>query len=117
MSSKRFIPWFFVLAVVVVAAAFAWLFATRHSLAGDASPLSARTDKAAPSPEVAIQDGKTIDFSTGKPVVKNSADEKAIIDAAVKEMDAAAKDVSFAPNSSPGQEKKPADPTTLPPKP
>lgn len=46
-------------------------------------------------PEVAIQDRKTIDFSSGQPVVKDSANEQAIIDAAVKEMDDAMKDVTF----------------------
>lgn len=46
-------------------------------------------------PEVAIQDGKTIDFSSGRAVVKDSAKEKASIDKAVKEMEEAAKTVSF----------------------
>jgi hypothetical protein len=51
------------------------------------------------NPPMAIQDNATIDFSSGKPVVKDSAQEKAIIDAAVKEMDDAVKDVVFAPTS------------------
>jgi hypothetical protein len=51
-------------------------------------------------PEVAIQDGKTIDFSSGRAVVKDSAKEKAAIDKAVKEMEEASKAVSF---SSPAQ--------------
>lgn len=109
-------PWFLVLAVAL-ASAVAWLLVTKHPLSGNAAQISARADKAAPLPEVEIQDGKTIDFSTGKPVVKNSAEEQAIIDAAVKEMDAAAKDVSFGPTASPAPEKKPADGATLPPKP
>jgi hypothetical protein len=46
-------------------------------------------------PEVAIQDGKTIDFSSGKPVVKDTAKEKASIDKSVKEMEEATKGVSF----------------------
>lgn len=48
-------------------------------------------------PPVTIQDGQTIDFSSGKAVVKQSPQEKAIIDAAVKEMDEAAKGVRFGP--------------------
>jgi hypothetical protein len=44
---------------------------------------------------VPIQDGKTIDFSSGKPVVRDSAADKAAMDAAVKEIDAASKDVTF----------------------
>ncbi len=54
-----------------------------------------KTGPGKPHPEVAIQDGKTIDFSSGKPVVKDSAKEKASIDKAVKEMDEAAKGVTF----------------------
>ena len=69
------------------------------------------------APPVAIQDGKTIDFSSGQPVVKNSPQEKAIIDAAVKEMDAAARDVTFGPAVPPPDEKKKAESTGIPPKP
>ena len=38
---------------------------------------------------------KTIDFSTGQPVVKDSPEDKAVIDAALKEMAEATKDVTF----------------------
>ncbi len=51
-------------------------------------------------PEVPIQDGKTIDFSSGVPVVKDDPNEKAAIDRAVKAMDDAAKDVTFGPPQS-----------------
>jgi hypothetical protein len=44
---------------------------------------------------VPIQDGKTIDFSEGTPAVRETAADKAAMDAAVKDMDAASKDVSF----------------------
>lgn len=44
---------------------------------------------------VAIQDGKTIDFSDGAPAVKDTAADKAAMDSALKEIDAANKDVSF----------------------
>ena len=66
---------------------------------------------------VAIQDRKTIDFSSGRPVVKDSAQERAIIDAAVKEMDEAAKNVRFDPPAPRPAEKKPAEPAATPPKP
>ncbi len=46
---------------------------------------------------VAIQDGKTLDFSSGKPVLKDSAEEKAIIEQSVKEMNEAAAGVTFGP--------------------
>ena len=64
-----------------------------------------QTGRGKPHPEVTIQDGKAIDFSSGKPVVKDSAKEKASIEKAVKEMDEASQGVSF---SSPAPKK--ADP-------
>jgi len=70
-----------------------------------------------PAEPVAIQDRKTIDFSSGRPVVKDSPQDRAIIDAAVKEMDEAAKNVSFGPIASPPPAKKPPAPAEPPPKP
>ncbi len=52
-------------------------------------------------PVVPIQDGKTIDFSGGSPAVTDSPADKAAVDAAVKDMDAAAKDVSFTADPAP----------------
>lgn len=50
------------------------------------------------APEVVpIQDGKTIDFSSGKAVVGDSVDEKSKLQRSVAEMQAAAGNVSFAP--------------------
>ena len=40
-------------------------------------------------------DGKTIDFSSGQPVVKDSPEDKAAMDAALKDMAEATKDVTF----------------------
>lgn len=52
---------------------------------------------------------KTIDFTSGKPVVKDSPEDKAVIDAAVKDMAEATKDVVFeAPKKNP--EPPPAPP-------
>ena len=50
---------------------------------------------------VTIQDGKTIDFSDGTPAVKDTAADKAAMDSAVKEIDAANKDVSFPAQPAP----------------
>jgi hypothetical protein len=47
--------------------------------------------------EVPIQDGKTIDFSSGQPVVRDDAKEKARLEQAVKEIDAAAGNITFTP--------------------
>jgi hypothetical protein len=62
------------------------------------------------NPPVDIQEGKTIDFSSGKPVVKDSEKEKAIIDAAVKEMDEATKGITFDPAPAQPEAKKAAEP-------
>ena len=53
-----------------------------------------------------IQEGKTIDFSSGKPVVKESTDDKAVIDAAKKEMDEATKNITFEPTPAQPPKKK-----------
>lgn len=51
---------------------------------------------ATPTP-VAIQDNKTLDFSGGKAVVKETPADKAAMDAALKEMNEATKNVTFEP--------------------
>jgi hypothetical protein len=55
----------------------------------------------APGSVVPIQDGKTVDFSEGKPSVTDSPADKAAVAAAVKDMDAASRDVSFPANPAP----------------
>lgn len=55
----------------------------------------------------AATERKTIDFSSGQPVVKDSAEDKAAIDAAMKDIAEATKSVTFDP---PPQ--KPAEPVT-----
>lgn len=103
MKKPIVILWF-LFALVVLAV----IFFGRHRAARSAALPSASTpttaaapsgpsSTAAPKTTVAIQDGKTLDFSSGKPVLKDSADEKAIIAQSVKEMDEAAAGVTFAP--------------------
>jgi hypothetical protein len=48
-----------------------------------------------PAPPVAIQDGKTIDFSSGQAVVKDDAKEKAAFDRSLAEIDSATANVTF----------------------
>lgn len=50
--------------------------------------------------EVPIQEGKTIDFSSGKPEVRETDEDRAAIERAKREMDEATKDVTFAPTKS-----------------
>lgn len=66
---------------------------------------------------VVIKDGQTIDFSSGKPVVTDSAKDKAIIDAAVKEMDEAARHVTFSGSAAvaPSDTKKKTEAPIAPP--
>jgi len=56
-----------------------------------------------PLPEVAIQEGKTIDFSSGTPEIRDTPEDRAALENAKAEMDEAVKDVVFAPT-------KPAEP-------
>jgi hypothetical protein len=53
------------------------------------------------TPVTPIVDGAAIDFSTGKPVVSTSAADKASMDAAVKQIDEAAKGVTFKADPTP----------------
>ena len=91
------------LLVILALAAFGvWSLVERGRVAPRTpAPLASPADPAARAPEVAIQDRKTIDFSTGKPVIKDSAAEQAAIDRAVKQMDAAAAGVTFGPTAAP----------------
>ncbi|HWL15713.1 MAG TPA: hypothetical protein VNR00_08915 [Opitutus sp.] len=57
--------------------------------------------------EIALRDRATIDFSSGKPVVIDDAGEKALIDAAAKEIEAAARNIQFAPLVPPKPELAP----------
>lgn len=72
------------------AAAALWFYASR-----------AGGGRRGPPVPVPIQDGKTIDFSNGSPVVTDSAADKAAMDRTVKEMDAASKTVTFSADPPP----------------
>lgn len=67
---------------------------SRPSQTNDVKPAGAK-------PAVPIKDGKTLDFSTGKPVYQDDAANKAAIAKGVAEMDAAAGNVTFGPTSVP----------------
>lgn len=53
-----------------------------------------------PLPEVAIQEGKTIDFSKGTPEIRDTPEDRAALEKAKSEMDEATKDVVFAPTKT-----------------
>ena len=67
---------------------------------------------------VPIQDGKTIDMSSGRAVVKDDAKSRTAIAQGVKEMEDAAASVTFGPRPAPAApaEKKKAEPPPAPPK-
>lgn len=91
----------FLFALLVAAMVFVlWYVIDRRAKNRAAPPVAARTlapepPAANPPVDLTKHDGQTIDFSTGKPVVKNSAADQAVVDAAVKEMAEAARDVTF----------------------
>jgi hypothetical protein len=117
MRPKIPATWILVISTIMVVA-LGWVLFLRLSPPGaPMQKVSVATAPASPLPEVAIQDGKTIDFSSGKPVLKNSPEEQAAIDAAVKEIDAATKGVIFNPTATPATEKSAAESAGNPPKP
>jgi hypothetical protein len=67
-----------------------------------------------PAPvDLTQHDGQTVDFSTGRPVVKDSAEDRAAIARAKQEMDEAVKGVTFGPPAG----KPPPPPEPVPSKP
>jgi len=101
----------FLFALLVGAIIFvSWYVIDRRAKNRAAPPVAKRT--LAPEPPAADpvklggeNERKTIDFSSGKPVVKDSPEDQAAIDAAVKEMAEAAKDVTFKPEPKPAEKK------------
>ena len=89
---KRALPW---LLVVMLVGAFGWVLWQRlHPLA--AAPVAAKPGPAAePVMLGGANERKTIDFSSGQPVVKDTAADQAAIDAALKDMAEATKNVTF----------------------
>lgn len=88
----------FSLFLLAAASAIAWIAATRRPRE-EASPHPAPGTAAQPSKPVDLTktDGRTVDFSSGKPVVKDSPEDQAAIDAALEEMRAAAAEAKFGP--------------------
>jgi len=84
VKNRRVIP---LLISAAATAAALWAYGTQPRLA-------VRGQAAVP-----IADGKTLDFSSGKPVIRDGAADKAALDAAVREIDEASKDVTFPADS------------------
>lgn len=104
------VPWILIVVVALVVAA-AFLLRERQGRAPNPTTddsvvdgpkrgkfIPEKVDFTVPKPKpdlVPIEDGKTIDFSTGLPIVKDSAKDKAALERALKEMEEAAAGVSF----------------------
>ncbi len=91
---------------LALAAVVVWRNTAKRSPAPDAGRRS--STQAAPAPAaksrnvVAIEDGNTIDFSLGVPIVRDSEKEKALLARAVREMEEASLGVTFeSPTTSP----------------
>lgn len=80
---KRTVTWVTILAVVGTAAWFGW---QRTRVRGLETPV-----------DLAKHDGQTIDFSSGKPVIKDSPEDKAALEAGARDLAEATKGVTFEP--------------------
>lgn len=78
-----------------------WYVIDRRAKNRAAAPVAARQVSPEPPVDLTKVDGKTVDFSSGRPVVKDSADDKAALDAALKDIAEATKDVTFEATSKP----------------
>lgn len=61
------------------------------------APMPTVQSAPAPAREVAIEDGKTIDFSTGAADIRATPADQTAINAALREMQEATKNISFEP--------------------
>ena len=97
---------FVLLALLVGAIGFVlWYVADRRARQSAApatppkavGPVAGETPPAGEPVDLTKVDGQTVDFSSGRPVVKKGGEDEAAIAAAKKDMDAALAEVSFAP--------------------
>ena len=97
------------LLLVVMLVGFLWL--KRQTGPGPASGFTRTMPPTRTPPPVDLtrHDGQTVDFSSGKPVVKATPADQAALDQAIKAMDEAAKTVTFAPLAATA-DRKPAAP-------
>ena len=79
--------------------------------AGTATPKKPAVGEASPV-DLTKHDGETVDFSSGRPVIKQSAADKAALDAGLKDIADATKDVTFGPPPKPAARKTAASSST-----
>lgn len=114
---KARVFWFFILTAMLVAVVALWRRTPHPAVQPAITPSASQpVPPTQPKADVAIQDGKTIDFSRGAPVIKDDAKERAALESAVKEMQDATKDVTFGPRTPATDTNKKAEPPPAPPK-
>ena len=89
-----------------------WYVIDRRARTRATPPVATKPAQPAEPVNLTKHDGQTIDFSSGKPVVKDSPADRAAIEQAAKEMAEAAQGVTFGPSAKPPPEPagKPAPP-------
>jgi hypothetical protein len=110
MNWRRLWLW---LVLLVAAVLLLWLDRLERQTAARSRPAASPTAPAAKPAEpidLTRHDGQAIDFSSGRPVVKDTPADRAAVARAVKEMDEAAKDVTFQPTKPTVAEQPPAAP-------
>ncbi len=100
-------------ALLVGAMAFVlWYVIDRRAKNRAAPPVAARTlapeppARAAEPVDLTQHERETIDFSSGRPVVKNTPADQAAVDAALQDMAEATKDVTFKASPPPAEPAK-----------
>lgn len=84
------------LALLVAAiAGVSWYVIDRRARMRAAPAARPAATQPAPYVDLTKHDGQTIDFSSGKPMVKDSPEDRAAIAAALKDMEEATRDTTF----------------------
>lgn len=84
------------LTLLVGAMAFVlWYVIDRRAKNRAAPPVATRPLAPAPPVDLTQHDGRTIDFSSGSPVVKDAPEDRAALNAAVEDIAEATRDVVF----------------------
>ena len=78
-----------------------WYVIDRRARLRATPPVAVRPVPPAAPVDLTQHDGQTIDFSSGRPVVKDSPADQAALDRAAKEMAEAVKGVTFGPPAKP----------------
>lgn len=89
-----------------------WYVLDRRGRTRAIPPVSLTPPPPARPVDLTQHDGQTLDLSSGRPVVKDSAEDRAALVKAKQEMDEAMKGVTFGPPA-----RKPAPPPEKPPEP